>query len=63
MKAKSLIQTNPYLKDRKIREKLIERSVISSSGVEGIKVDFKKKSNIQILNRRDKKIYNKIRIK
>lgn len=59
MKARSLIQTNPYLKNRKIREKLIERSVSSSCGVEGIKVDFRKKSSIEILKRRDKKIYKK----
>ncbi|MEK6901340.1 MAG: hypothetical protein AABX37_03295 [Nanoarchaeota archaeon] len=37
MKKKSLIETNPYLKDPLLREELILRSVISSSAVEGIR--------------------------
>lgn len=45
-KPKSLIETNPYLKDPIIREKLIRESVINSCGVEGVKVDFSKKINI-----------------
>ena len=36
MKQKSLIETNPYLKDAAQRKKLVARSVRSSSGVEGI---------------------------
>lgn len=36
MKKKSLIETNPYLKDAAQRKKLVARSVRSSCGVEGI---------------------------
>ncbi len=36
MKKKSLLQTNPFLKEKKIRDELILRSVMSSSRVEGI---------------------------
>ena len=48
MKPKSLLETNPYLKDPVMREKLIARSVVSSCGVEGVKVDLKKAREIQI---------------
>ncbi|QLH42467.1 MAG: hypothetical protein HWD59_06945 [Coxiellaceae bacterium] len=34
---KTLIETNPYLKDPATRKMLIERSVVTSCGVEGIK--------------------------
>lgn len=34
----SLLDTNPYLKDPELRDRLIERSVVTSCGVEGIKV-------------------------
>jgi len=34
---KSLMETNPYLKDPLLREELILRSVLSSSAVEGIR--------------------------
>lgn len=37
MKIKPLIETNPYLKDPLLREKLIARSVRTSGGVEGIR--------------------------
>jgi Fic family protein len=33
---KSLLETNPYLKDPEMRKKLIRRSIISSSAIEGI---------------------------
>ena len=35
---KSLLETNPYLKDPEMRKKLIRRSVISSSAIEGIHI-------------------------
>tara|TARA_R110000868_G_scaffold410505_4_gene698864 strand:- start:109756 stop:109902 length:147 start_codon:yes stop_codon:yes gene_type:complete len=38
MNKKSLLNTNPYLSNAKERVKLLKRSVISSCGVEGIKV-------------------------
>jgi len=41
---KSLIDTNPYLKDPAERKKLADRSAISSCGVEGIKVNTARKS-------------------
>jgi len=43
MKRRSLIDTNPHLKDPANRKKLVERSVRSSCGVEGIKVDLNRK--------------------
>jgi hypothetical protein len=54
MKTKSLLKTNPYLKDPAVREKLITRSVVTSCGVEGVKVDFKKAANIDILRKSKK---------
>ena len=44
MKAEPLSKTNPYLKDKKKAKKLIERSVETSCGVEGIKI--KKKTSL-----------------
>jgi len=38
---KSLIETNPYLKDPKKRAELIKMSVLTSSAVEGIYVNIK----------------------
>lgn len=35
---KSLLETNPYLKDPEMRKKLLRRSAISSSAIEGIYV-------------------------
>jgi hypothetical protein len=60
MKAKPLIETNPYLKDPAMRKKLIARSVRTSCGVEGIKAS----SNIirfEIPHRKDKKIYKTVK--
>ncbi len=56
MKTKALIETNPYLKNAAMREKLISRSVRSSCGVEGIKTS-KLVGHIKITQRIDKKIY------
>jgi len=36
MKKKSLKQTNPYLKDQKLRKALFYQSVSSSTAVEGV---------------------------
>mgnify|MGYP002153768535 CR=1 FL=1 len=33
---KSLLETNPYLKDPEMRKKMMRRSIISSSAIEGI---------------------------
>jgi len=33
---KSLLETNPYLKDPEMRRKMLRRSIISSSAIEGI---------------------------
>jgi hypothetical protein len=38
-------------------EDLVERSVVSSCGVEGIRVDFKKIALVKLPKQRDKKIY------
>lgn len=40
MEKNSLLHTNPYLKDPALRRRLIERSVVTSCGVEGIKISF-----------------------
>ncbi|PIP70409.1 MAG: hypothetical protein COZ31_07480 [Nitrospirae bacterium CG_4_10_14_3_um_filter_44_29] len=36
MPKKSLLETNPFLKDRKMRMQIIETVTISSSSVEGV---------------------------
>jgi hypothetical protein len=62
MKTLSLAETNPYLKDPVKRLELIERSVRTSGGVEGIKVIGRSKSaHIVIPRREDKKIYKLIK--
>lgn len=62
MTIKSLIETNPYLKDPSKREALVARSVKTSGGVEGIKVVGRSKSShIVIPRRQDKKIYASIK--
>ena len=62
MKTKSLINTNPYLKDPKKREKLIARSVRTSCGVEGIKPEEDDEfPHLKITHRKDKKIYKSIK--
>ena len=38
MKKKSLLTTNPYLKDLKIRESMIIQSAITSTAIEGIHI-------------------------
>ena len=35
---KSLLETNPYLKDPVLRRKMLDRSIISSSAIEGIHI-------------------------
>jgi hypothetical protein len=55
MKKESLLQTNPYLKHPEIASRLIERSVITSCGVEGIKVDFNKVADFHIPQRSNKR--------
>lgn len=57
---KPLIETNPYLKDPIMRDKLISRSVRSSCGVEGIKIDVNA-AKIEIPRRGTKKIYEKMK--
>jgi hypothetical protein len=53
---KPLIETNPYLKDPAMRDKLISRSVRSSSAVEGIKISDEE-VQIIIPRRKDRRIY------
>ena len=48
MKTKSLIETNPYLKDAALRKKLIVRSVITSCGVEGVKINLEQARKISL---------------
>jgi hypothetical protein len=57
---KPLIETNPYLKNAEMRDKLISRSVRSSCGVEGI-MPSDRVGHIQIPQRKDKKIYKNIK--
>ncbi len=61
MRKKTLIETNPYLKDPVMREKLIARSVRTSCGVEGIRPEENDEfSHLKITHRKDKKIYKMI---
>ncbi len=57
MSIKSLIETNPYLKDTAMRKKLVARSVRTSCGVEGIKAKKGKVLHFEIAHRKNKKIY------
>lgn len=61
MKIKSLIHTNPYLKDPAKRKELIERSVRTSCGVEGIKPPKPGTVIPEIKKRKPKKIYQLIK--
>ena len=38
MKKSSLLKTNPYLKNAKLRDKMILQSVISSTAIEGVHI-------------------------
>jgi hypothetical protein len=42
MKKKSLLETNPYLKDPELRAFLIERCVASSTAIEGVHIKYPK---------------------
>lgn len=42
MSKKSLIETNPYLKDPELRKYLIEQFVASSTAIEGVSVKYPK---------------------
>jgi hypothetical protein len=44
MRSKSLLKTNPYLKDPELREALISLSVSSSTAVEGVLTKYPKLS-------------------
>lgn len=57
MKIKSLINTNPYLKDKNSRQHLVARSVRTSCGVEGIVQHLDSFPDFQIPSRGKKKIY------
>lgn len=41
-KKKSLLETNPYLKDPELRKYLIEQFVASSTAIEGVRVQYPK---------------------
>lgn len=60
MKQKTLIETNPYLRDSITRAKLVAQSVRTSCGVEGMTVALDE-PHIEILYRRPKKIYQQIK--
>lgn len=62
MKTKPLIKTNRYLRDPAMRKRLNDRSVISSCGVEGIKLTAKRTNKIKI-KRRKKELFNKLKAK
>ena len=57
MKTKSLIDTNPYLRDASMRRGLVARSVRTSCGVEGICAKKGGEISFNIPTRKDKKIY------
>jgi hypothetical protein len=35
-----LSESNPYLRDRKVRERMVIKSVVTSSAIDGIRVSF-----------------------
>ena len=53
MKKKSLIETNPYLKDPELRAALIERSVATFTAIEGVRIKIPKLSKKLIKKMRD----------
>jgi L-2-hydroxyglutarate oxidase LhgO len=61
MKTKSLIQTNPYLKELEQRQKLNKLSVRSSCGVEGIKEHSD--GRVIKIERYEKKLFNQLKAK
>jgi hypothetical protein len=57
MKPRSLIHTNPYLKNPATRQRLLERSIRTSGGVEGIKsTSMAKAAHIVIPRRKNKRL-------
>jgi len=53
MRKKSLLETNPYLKDPELRAALIERSVATSTAVEGVHIKIPKLSKKLIKKMRE----------
>ena len=60
MKAQSLVNTNPYLKDADNGQRLVARSVRTSCGVEGIREKAGKPYVFNIPSRGEKRIYKNI---
>jgi Asp-tRNA(Asn)/Glu-tRNA(Gln) amidotransferase B subunit len=42
MRKKSLLETNPYLKDPELRDALIKQFVASSTAIEGVRIKIPK---------------------
>jgi hypothetical protein len=42
MKKKSLLNTNPYLKNKRLREEMFLQSVTSSTAIEGVHIRLNK---------------------
>jgi hypothetical protein len=40
MRKDALINTNPYLRDSRQREILLARTIVSSTAIEGVNIDF-----------------------
>lgn len=53
MKKKSLLETNPYLKDPELRDALIKISVAFSTAIEGVRIKVLKLSTRMIKKMRD----------
>jgi hypothetical protein len=53
MKKKSLLETNPYLKDPELRAALIERFVATSTAIEGVNIKIPKLSRKMIKKMRE----------
>lgn len=63
MKRRPLSETNPHLKSLAKRRELVARSIRTSFGVEGIKINPSSKSvKIEISRRKHKKIYERIKL-
>jgi len=58
---KTLLETNPYLKDKETAKSMNARSARTSCGVEGIKAKSPSKSSIKADSSKTKAVFNKIK--
>jgi len=57
MRKDALINTNPYLRDSRQREALLARTIISSTAIEGVNLDFEEVKQSILISGRDVGLY------